>query len=123
TCRTVLRRRPRAALFPYPTLFRSSLLMPLMIGCRKASELLLAGETLDAETAWRCDLVNRVLDDAEVDTEALALAQRLATKPRASMVLSKQLMRRAWAQLTKETLDLERELGRASCRDRRQRPG
>jgi len=87
----------------------SSFLMPLMIGFRKASELLLAGEALDAETAWRCDLVNRVVEDAELDSAALALAQRLAAKPRASVVLSKQLMRRAWATLVKETLDLERE--------------
>lgn len=88
----------------------SSLLMPLMIGFRKASELLLAGETLDADTAWRCDLVNRVVDDAELESAALALAQRLAAKPQASLRLTKQLLRRAWLQPVKETLDLERTL-------------
>ncbi len=87
----------------------SSFLMPLMIGYRKASELLLLGEALDADTALRCDLVNRVVEDAELDAAALALAQKLAAKPQASVRLSKQLMRRAWASQVQDTLNLERD--------------
>src|SRR5690606_37918914 len=87
----------------------SSFLMPLMIGDRKASELLLLGETLDADTALRCDLVNRVMEDAELEAVALALAQKLAAKPQASVLLSKQLMRQAWASQVQDTLNLERD--------------
>lgn len=86
----------------------SSFLMPLVLGYRKASELLLLGEALDAETALRHDLVNRVVADEALEMTTQELAQRLAAKPRASLRLSKALLRRAWAGTVKETLDLER---------------
>lgn len=88
----------------------SSFLLPLLVGYRKASELLLLGEALDADTALRCGLVNRVVEDTALEATALELARSLAAKPRESVRLSKALMRRAWAAQVKETLQIEREL-------------
>ncbi|WP_087720743.1 enoyl-CoA hydratase/isomerase family protein [Salinicola salarius] len=87
----------------------SSFLMPLMVGYRKASELLLLGEALDADTALRCDLVNRVVEDEALEATALEMARSLAAKPRESVLLSKALMRRAWAARVKDTLEFERD--------------
>jgi enoyl-CoA hydratase/carnithine racemase len=44
----------------------SSLLLPRAIGHMRAVELLLLGETIDAATALRWGLVNRVVDDTEL---------------------------------------------------------
>lgn len=87
----------------------SSLLLPLVIGPRRASEMLLAGEALSAEEALACGLVSRLFDDAETEAKARAMAERLAAKPAESVRLSKRLMRRYWAAATAETLDYERD--------------
>ncbi|GAB2801786.1 enoyl-CoA hydratase-related protein [Halomonas shantousis] len=87
----------------------SSFLMPLMLGYRKANELLLLGEALDAETALRHDLINWVVEDDALEATTREMAQRLAAKPRESVRLSKALLRRAWAAQVKETLEIERE--------------
>jgi enoyl-CoA hydratase/carnithine racemase len=87
----------------------SSLLLPLTIGPRRASELLLAGEAVNAEEALACGLVSRLFDDAETEAAARAQAERLARKPRESVRLAKRLMRRYWAAAVAEALDYERE--------------
>jgi enoyl-CoA hydratase len=51
------------------------------IGLPRARELIYSGDMLDAETAYRYGLVNKVVPLADLMTEAKALAQKLATKP------------------------------------------
>jgi enoyl-CoA hydratase/carnithine racemase len=85
----------------------SSLLLPLLIGPRRASEMLLAGEALDAEQALACGLINAVCDDCEA--RALEQARRLARKPRESVRLTKRLLRRFWQAAVAETLNHERD--------------
>lgn len=87
----------------------SSLLMPLMLGFRRANDLLLAGETLDAEAALRCDLASRLCEAGELQAAALELANRLADKPAESLRLSKSLIRRHWREAIASTLDIERD--------------
>ena len=72
----------------------SSLMLPEMLGHRRAAELLLLGEPFDAETAREYALVNAVLADGEVYAHAMGIAQTLATKAPAALRLSKQLMKR-----------------------------
>jgi 2-(1,2-epoxy-1,2-dihydrophenyl)acetyl-CoA isomerase len=57
-------------------------LLPRMIGWSRAIELSLLAERLPAEKACEWGLVNRVVEDAELMTEAMALASRLADGPR-----------------------------------------
>jgi enoyl-CoA hydratase/carnithine racemase len=71
----------------------ASLLVPMLAGRHKAAELLLLGDFFDAATAQEIGLVNRVLTPEALMVEALAVAQRLAAKPRASLRLTKGLMR------------------------------
>ena len=87
----------------------SSLLLPLLIGPRRAADILLAGEALNAEQALACGLVSQVHDDAETEAQARAQAERPARKPRESVRLSKRLMRRYWHAAVMDTIDIERQ--------------
>jgi enoyl-CoA hydratase/carnithine racemase len=56
-------------------------LLPRIVGLGRASELLLLGDSVDAETAHRYGLATRIVDDEDVVAEALALAARFASGP------------------------------------------
>jgi enoyl-CoA hydratase len=55
--------------------------LPRLVGRGRALELLLAGDAISADDAFRIGLVNRVVPAAELMTEARALADKLAAKP------------------------------------------
>jgi enoyl-CoA hydratase len=54
--------------------------LPRLVGRGRALELLLLGDIIDAQEAWRIGLVNRVLPAAELLPQAKALAAKLAAK-------------------------------------------
>jgi enoyl-CoA hydratase len=54
--------------------------LPRLVGRGRALELLLTGQQISAEEAWRIGLVNRVVPAAQLATEARALSQTLASK-------------------------------------------
>src|SRR6266852_4662299 len=55
-----------------------AIVMPAIIGYKKARELLYFGDTIDAETARQLGMVNRVVPLAELRERSLAWAKRLA---------------------------------------------
>ncbi|MFT3792241.1 MAG: enoyl-CoA hydratase-related protein [Rudaea sp.] len=54
---------------------------PRRVGTRKAADFVLLNETWTADEAQRYGLVSRVVEDAQLEAEALALAARLAQGP------------------------------------------
>ena len=54
--------------------------LPRLVGRGRALELLLIGQPITADEAWRIGLVNRVVPAAELAAEARTLAQALASK-------------------------------------------
>ncbi len=70
----------------------SSLLLPRAVGHQRAAEMLLLGEPVDAETALRWGLVNRVVDEALLET-ALGLVATVAARPAAALRNTKRLLR------------------------------
>ena len=57
---------------------------PFVLGLKRAKEVLLLGEMVDAETAMMIGLVNRVVDDDGLDAEVARIAGRIAgLKPQA----------------------------------------
>jgi enoyl-CoA hydratase len=59
--------------------------LPRIIGRHRAFELLFTGRAFDAEQAAAMGIVNRVVPDAELETEALELAGAFAAKSEAAM--------------------------------------
>jgi len=78
--------------------------LPRLIGDGAALRFLLASETVDAAAALRCGLVDEVVDDAELDGRAAALAGALAANAPVSLASIKRLCR------TEELSGLERAL-------------
>jgi enoyl-CoA hydratase/carnithine racemase len=64
-----------------------------MIGKGRAMELMLTGDTIDAQEALRIGLINRVYPGDELHTQALILAANLAQKPRLALQYIKQAVK------------------------------
>jgi enoyl-CoA hydratase len=56
----------------------ASQMLPRLIGYGQAMRLLLTGEPVEAEEAYRLGLVDILVEDAEVETRAIALCRQLA---------------------------------------------
>lgn len=55
-----------------------AIIMPWIVGLKKARELLYTGDTIDAGEAQRIGMVNRVVPDDALEAETLKLARRIA---------------------------------------------
>jgi 2-(1,2-epoxy-1,2-dihydrophenyl)acetyl-CoA isomerase len=70
--------------------------LPRVVGQRKALELALLGETIDAAEALRLGLINRLVPAAELAQEAERLTRRLAEGPQRALAELKGLLRASW---------------------------
>ncbi|MEL6185361.1 MAG: enoyl-CoA hydratase-related protein, partial [Myxococcota bacterium] len=61
---------------------------------KRALEMLLTGDFIDAATAEEWGLINRVADSDTLEAETRALAQKIATKTPLSIQLGKQMFYR-----------------------------
>jgi enoyl-CoA hydratase/carnithine racemase len=71
----------------------SSLLLPRLVGQQRAAELLYLGKPFDAVTAERLGLVNRVVEEAALLSEARALARAVAQQPNGALLATRRLLR------------------------------
>lgn len=55
-----------------------AVIMPWIVGLKKARELLYTGDLIDAEEARQIGMVNRVYPDAQLEAETFKLARRMA---------------------------------------------
>ena len=70
-------------------------LLPRVVGAGRATELLMLGDTIDAETADRYGLVSRLVEDeAALDDAVAVLARRLADGPTLAYAQTKSLITR-----------------------------
>jgi len=70
-----------------------SWLLPRNIGHARAAELLFTGSSIDAATAERWGLVNRVVAHDRLLDEALAMAEAIAAQPPQALRMAKSLLR------------------------------
>lgn len=88
----------------------STVTMPLHLGSRRAADLLLMGDVLDAAEAAEIGLISRAVDDGKALETAIAAAEKLAAKPRGALQASKRLIKAPWHDMTKAALEREREV-------------
>jgi enoyl-CoA hydratase/carnithine racemase len=69
-------------------------LLPRLVGYGRATELLMLGDTIDAETADRYGLVTRLVEPDELDEACETLARRLADGPTLGLQQTKSLITR-----------------------------
>ncbi len=86
--------------FPFASLglapeFGCSYLLPLQVGMRRAAELLLTAEWIDAARAVEVGIATRACPDADVLDVALGKAHEIARWPVSSLVEIKRLLRAA----------------------------
>jgi len=86
-----------------------TLLVPLLTGLGRASELLYLNPVLDASQALAYGLVNRVVEDGRLMESALEMARQLAAGPTAAFARSKELFNRALMSGLYAQLDLEKQ--------------
>ena len=78
----------------------SSFLLPQLIGHRRAADMLMAGNAIDAETALSWGLVNKV--DNNPEQCAAETAQQLAKLPSRALQQNKALMKAAFESSARE---------------------
>jgi enoyl-CoA hydratase/carnithine racemase len=71
----------------------STLLLPRLVGDRRAAQWLMLGEPFDAATAVDVGIANEIVPEEAVLGHAQTIAERLAAKPRQAMRYTKHLMR------------------------------
>jgi 2-(1,2-epoxy-1,2-dihydrophenyl)acetyl-CoA isomerase len=87
--------------------FGGSYYLTRLVGTAKARELYFTADILDAAQALALGLVNRVVPDARLEDETVALAARLARGPRIAYRYMKRNMNAAEHASLAELLDLE----------------
>lgn len=73
-------------------------LLPHLIGLMRTRELLLTGDNISAQEAYRIGLVNQVVPLAELPVAVWRMAQRLMSNDQRALLLQKELMNR-WLNL------------------------
>jgi enoyl-CoA hydratase/carnithine racemase len=85
----------------------SAYLLPRMVGLSKATELLILGDSLDAEAANRLGLAYKVVDDEDLPAVATELARKLAEGPALAYGTTKSLLSRELDMNLSGALELE----------------
>jgi len=83
--------------------------LPQLVGPSKAAELFYTGDMIDAQTALRLCLVNRVVPAAQLEAEVKAYAAKLAAGPPVAMRAVKQTLFGADKEALKRALEGEVE--------------
>jgi len=89
--------------------FGSSLLVPQLMGARRAAERLLLGDPFTPEQAVDCGIANAVLPAAEVVNHARRMAERFNALPPGAVREAKRLMRAPQRELVLKTIATEGE--------------
>jgi enoyl-CoA hydratase/carnithine racemase len=88
--------------------------LPRIVGPAKAKELIFTGETIDADEALRIGLVNRLVEDADLESAVTALAEKIAGQPPIAVRGSKRAIDTASGQSLGEGLR-DAAVGQAEC--------
>src|SRR5688572_1650998 len=88
----------------------SSWFLPRLVGPARAAEMIFTADSVDAATAERIGLVNRVVPADSLMDEANALAARLAQAAPIALALAKRALNRALNSTLEDALEFEAQL-------------
>jgi 2-(1,2-epoxy-1,2-dihydrophenyl)acetyl-CoA isomerase len=88
----------------------STWFLPRLVGRARAAEMIFTADPVDAATAERIGLVNRVVPADQLMEEATALAFRLAKSAPIALALAKRALNRALESGLEEALEFEAQL-------------
>lgn len=94
-----------------------------LVGEARARELVLTGDLITAQEAFRIGLVNRIVPDAEVLKQTVGLARKIASKGQVAVRLAQQAIREGTPKPQREGLDLEAALFGKVCETEDMREG
>ena len=88
--------------------------LPRLIGFGKASALMMLGDKVSATDALQMGMIYKVVDDADLQTTALAIAKQLAIMPTKAIGLTKQLLNESFTNSLTQQLEQEEKLQAAA---------
>lgn len=87
----------------------SAFLLPRIVGLSKATEMLYTGDFMSADEAGKIGLYNKVVSAAELETETLRWAERLAAGPGFALGMTKTALNRELDMSLEKALEAEAE--------------
>ncbi|MCM3906202.1 MAG: enoyl-CoA hydratase-related protein [Pyrinomonadaceae bacterium] len=84
-------------------------ILPRLVGWRRATELLMTGEVVTAQRAFEMGMINAVVPDAELMSQVMVIAEKLAGAPTAAIGKIKELLEASATNEYGGQLELERK--------------
>ena len=82
-------------------------MLPRVVGHGRAAELLFTGRTMSAEEGERWGFFNRIVAADVLETEAIALAQRIAEGPTFAHMMTKTMLNQEWSMTLDQAIEAE----------------
>ena len=89
--------------------------LPRLVGLGRAMELILTGDFIDAEEAYRIGLVNKIVPHEQLMEKAMELAKKIASRPPLAVRYAKETVNRSLEGSTVSGFALESFLHALSC--------
>ena len=87
----------------------STYYLPRIVGLKKAMEIVLLSERLDAQTALDIQLINKIVKESELDSATTKIARTIASSARLSVCNAKHLIRSSLQNDLSSQLNMELE--------------
>ena len=82
-------------------------MLPRVIGQGRAAELLFTGRSMSAEEGERWGFFNRLVGGDELESEAIALARKLAEGPNFAHMMTKTMLAQEWSMSLEQAIEAE----------------
>lgn len=89
--------------------------LPRLVGLGRAMEMILTGDFIDAEEAYRIGLVNKIVPHEQLMEKAMGLAKKIASRPPLAVRYAKETVNRSLEGSTVSGFALESFLHALSC--------